>query len=124
MFDPEDPELARIRAIATALPEVAERISHGRPNWFTTKTFCYFGGSLKVDGEWMQHPHAILIKPDPDDEPALRADSRFWVPGYLGASGWLGIDLADLKKDEAAELIDASYRVTAPKRLVRLLDAE
>lgn len=57
------------------------------------------------------------------DEPALRQDERLWTPGYLGASGWLGIDL-DAKTDwaEIGELIDASYRRTAPTKWVRELD--
>lgn len=122
MVDPNDPELERIRTIALALPEADERVSHGRPNFFTTKTFCYFGGSQRIEGEWVQHSHALMIKPDPDDEPALRADPRFWVPAYLGPSGWLGVDLVDLDEGETEELIDASYRATAPKRLIRLLN--
>ncbi len=122
MFDDGDPVLARIRAIALRYPEAAERISHGRPNFFTTRTFCYYGGSQRVDGEWDVRDQAILIRPDPGDEPALRADPRFWVPAYLGPSGWLGIDLDDdTDWAEVAELIDASYRVTAPARLVRTL---
>lgn len=122
MVDPNDPELERIRTIALALPEADERVSHGRPNFFMTKTFCYFGGSQRIEGEWVQHSHALMIKPDPDDEPALRADPRFWVPAYLGPSGWLGVDLVDLDEGETEELIDASYRATAPKRLIRLLN--
>jgi len=123
MFDPHDPLLARVRGLCLALPEAQERISHGRPNFFTVRTFCYFGGSVRTgQGEWMPHDQAILVRPDPGDEPALRQDRRFFVPAYLGASGWLGIDLADADWDELAELIDASFRVTAPPRLVRLLE--
>ncbi|MET0297443.1 MAG: MmcQ/YjbR family DNA-binding protein [Microbacterium sp.] len=122
MFDPADQALAEVRAIALALPEAAEKVSHGRPAFYTTKVFCYFGGSQKIDGEWMQHEHAVMIRPDPDDERALRADDRFWVPGYLGVAGWLGIDLDRTDLAEVAELIDASYRVTATARLVRTLD--
>lgn len=76
-----------------------------------------------VDGEWMRHDRAVMVFPDPADEPALRQDVRFWVPAYLGPSGWLGLDLdGDTDWTEVAELIDASYRVTAPRRLVRQLD--
>jgi predicted DNA-binding protein (MmcQ/YjbR family) len=123
MFDQGDPLLARVRSIALALPEAAEKISHGRPIFFTQKTFCLFGGSRRIDGEWVLHDAAVVIRPDPDDEPALRQDDRFWVPAYLGPSGWLGLDLdAATDWQEVAELIDASYRVTAPRRLVRELD--
>lgn len=122
MFDHDDPVLARVREIALALPEAAEKVSHGRPAFHTQKVFCYYGGSQRIDGEWLAHDHAIMVRPDPDDEPALRQDPRFWVPAYLGPAGWLGLDLDDgTDWAEVAELIDASYRVTAPARLVRML---
>lgn len=124
MFDPGDPLLARVRAIGLALPEADEKVSHGRPALFTQKVFAYFGGSQRIDGEWVAHDAAIVVHPDPDDEPALRQDPRFWVPAYLGPAGWLGIDLdGDTDWQEVAELIESSYRVTAPRRLVRELDA-
>jgi predicted DNA-binding protein (MmcQ/YjbR family) len=124
MFDDDDPALARVREIALGYPEASEKLSHGRPTFYTQKVFCYYGGSVKVDGEWMRHDHAVMVQPDPGDEPALRQDPRFWVPGYLGPSGWLGLDLDDdTDWTEITELIDASYRVTAPRRLVRALDA-
>ena len=123
MFDPHDPLLARVRGLCLAFPQAQERISHGRPNFFTVRTFCYFGGGeRRGEGEHVRHDAAILVRPDPGDEPALRQDARFFVPAYLGASGWLGIDLVDADWDELAELIDASFRVTAPPRLVRLLE--
>lgn len=124
LFDEADPLLARVRKMALAFPEASEKVSHGRPAFFTQKVFCYYGGSIKVDGEWMPHDRAVLVLPDPGDAPALRQDPRFWVPGYLGPSGWLGIDIVDdTDWTEIAELIDASYRVAAPRRLVRELDA-
>lgn len=123
-FDEDDPLLGRVRELALALPGADEKVSHGHPAFFTTKVFAYFGGSRKVDGEWVQHPRAVLVLPDPTDRPALEQDERCWVPAYLGPSGWLGLDLDD-ETDwiEVAELLDASYRLTAPKRLVAELDA-
>lgn len=124
MFGEDDPLLARVRAIALALPDANEKISHGRPAFFTQKVFCYFGGSMRIDGEWIAHDAAIMIRPDADEAPALRQDPRFWVPAYLGPSGWLGLDLGDdTDWEEVAELIDASYRMTAPRRSVKELDA-
>lgn len=123
MFDDDDPALARVRALAAAFPGADEKVSHGRPAFFTTKVFAYYGGSVKVDGEWVQHPQSIVVRPDPDELAALAEDPRTYVPAYLGPSGWIGfeVDAAD-DWDEVAELLDASYRLTAPSRLVRALD--
>lgn len=123
MFDDDDPILGRVRELAFALPGTAEKVSHGRPAFFTTKVFAYYGGSRKVDGEWVQHPHAIMFQPNPEERPALVGDDRFWVPAYLGPSGWLGMDLTSQSDfDEVAELLEESFRLTAPKRLVAELD--
>lgn len=123
MFDDDDPVLARVREIAATFPGSDEKVSHGRPAFFTKKVFAYYGGSLKVDGEWVQHPHSVVVLPDPDDRPALLDDERVYVPAYLGPSGWVGMDLDDRTGwDEVAELLDASYRRTAPPKLVRDLD--
>lgn len=123
MFSPDDPLLARVRDIALTFPEADEKVSHGRPAFFTQKVFCNFGGSQRIDEEWVAHDAAIMVRPDADDDPALRQDPRFWVPAYLGPSGWLGIDVdEDSDWQEIAELIDASYRMTAPRRLVKQLD--
>ena len=123
MFDDDDPVLARVRELAAALPGVDEKVSHGRPAFFTKKVFAYYGGSLKVDGAWVQHPQAVIVLPDGDDRVALLEDPRSFVPAYLGPSGWIGVDL-DRVADwtEVAELLDASYRLTAPKALVAELD--
>jgi predicted DNA-binding protein (MmcQ/YjbR family) len=117
MFDDDDPFLARVRELALALPDADEKVSHGRPAFFTKKVFAYYGGSVRVDGEWVQHPHALLILPEPDERPALEQDQRSFVPAYLGPSGWLGIDLDETTDwDEVAELLDASYGQTTTTR--------
>ena len=124
MFDDDDPYLARVREIAATLPGSAEKVSHGRPALYTTKVFAYYGSSLKIDGEWVQHPHSIVILPDPDNRRALLEEERAFAPAYLGPSGWIAVDLdGDTDWSEVAELLDASYRLTAPERLVAELDA-
>ena len=67
MFDEDDPYLRRVRELAQALPGADMKVSHGRPAFFTKKVFAYYGGSLKVDGDWVQHEHSLTILPDPDD---------------------------------------------------------
>ncbi|KUI00035.1 MmcQ/YjbR family DNA-binding protein [Mycobacterium sp. IS-3022] len=127
MFRDDDPALARVRAVALAFPEAYEKVSHGRPAFFAAKMFVMYGGSVRprTGGEYVQYPQSIIVKVDESDQQALRQDGRFFYPAYLGPSGWLGLDLTGAKKadwDEVRELIDASYRLTAPKKLIRQLD--
>ncbi|HWG98071.1 MAG TPA: MmcQ/YjbR family DNA-binding protein [Pilimelia sp.] len=124
MFDEADPFLHRIRSLALAFPDAAEKISHGRPAFFTTKVFAYYGGSVKATGGHRQHERSVVVLVDPDERTALLADDRCYVPAYLGAHGWVGLDLAeDTDWDEVHELLDASYRRTAGPRRVALLDS-
>jgi hypothetical protein len=123
MFDDDDPALARVRRIALALPEAAEKVSHGRPAFFTRKIFAYYSGSQKVNGEWVQHPNSVMVLADLDGQSAMRALPHAWVPGYLGPYGWTGLDLGPQTDwDDVAGFIEESYRFTAPARLVTLLD--
>ena len=122
-FDDDDPLLARVRGLALALPDAAERVSRGRPAFFTQKVFAYYGCSTKRDGEWARHPHHLCVLLDPDERLALLAEGAI-QPAYLAPSGWVAVDLDAGDWTRVAELLDASYRVTAPRRLVAELDAE
>lgn len=125
MFDHDDPQLARLREIALSLPEVQEKVSHGRPAFFTKKIFAHFGGTRKlVTGGMEQHPQALLILPDPMDAEVLMERPDAFVPMYLGPTGWIGLELQALDDDEVRELLTDSYRNTAPARLVRQLASE
>lgn len=123
MFDDDDAMLARVRRIALAFPEAAEKVSHGRPAFYTRKVFAYYGGSQKVRGEWVQHATAVMVLADLDGQSALRALPNSWLPAYLGPYGWTGLDL-DLSTDwdDVAGFIEESYRFTAAARLGKLLD--
>ncbi len=124
MFDRSDPLLARVRQIAFDLPEAAEKVSHGRPAFFTKKVFAIYGAAVRHgEGDWVQHPRSVLVRLEPDERAAMLEEPASFVPAYWGPSGWIGIDLTDESDfEEIAELIESSYRVTAPARLVRLLD--
>jgi hypothetical protein len=125
MFSDDDPGLAELRRICFGLPGVEERISHGRPTFRAGKIFAAFGGSEKISpGEHRQVPSALIFQPDPLELPAIDEDARFFVPAYYGPYGGRAIDLADPDIDwqEVAELVDASYRQVAPKKLLAELD--
>lgn len=126
MFDRDDPKLSQIRRLVLSYPGAAEKISHGRPAFYTEKVFAYYGGSVRRGaGDWVQHPQSVVVLLDSAERAALIDDPRTFVPAYLGPSGWLGFDL--LRTDdleEAAELIDSSFHNTAPSRLISELEAK
>ena len=126
MFELDDPLLGRVRAIAMEFPGAAEKISHGRPAFFTKKVFMYYGGSVRRGaGDWVQHPQSLVMMLDAEERAALLDDPRTYMPAYLGPSGWLGVDLApEADFEEIAELIESSYRNTAPARLIAALDGD
>jgi predicted DNA-binding protein (MmcQ/YjbR family) len=124
MFDDADPLLAKVRKLAFALPSAAEKISHGHPVFFTKKVFAIYGGSLKINGQWVQYPQSLLVMVDEDEHRALSQDERFYVPAYWGPYGWVGLLLTKRTKwDEVEELLDGSYRLTATAKLIAQLDS-
>lgn len=128
MVDLDDPHLARVRQLCLTLPGADEKLSHGRPNFFTRKVFAIFGGSLKGDHDAPVARRSLLFLPDRSEREALAQDERFFVPAYLSPSGWLGMTFHEVPVDavdwvEVAELVEMSYRLTAPPTLVRELDA-
>lgn len=123
--------LARVRAIALSFPQAAERLSHGAPTFYTRKVFAVFGGALKGDHHTPVARNALLFLPDESEREALVQEERFFVPAYYGPAGWLGLSFHgvgdraadDVDWEEVAELMEMSYRLTAPVTLVRELDA-
>lgn len=63
---------------------------------------------------------SMTMKARPGVQQVLVGDdpSRFFVPPYVGTKGWVGIRLnLDQDWDELSQLVEESYRMTAPKRL-------
>lgn len=124
MFGDDDPGLAELRGIALGFPEAFEKISHGRPVFCVPKMFAMYGGNSKATGAMVTFPHSVLVKVDESDRRALEQDPRFFFPMYLGPFGWLGLNFEAAAVDwaEIRELVDASYRLTASKRLIKRLE--
>lgn len=122
MFDDADPVLVKLSEVCLGLPGADMKVSHGRPSFFTKKIFAGFGAVLK--GNKGRYDQALVFMPSDDEAEALAQDDRFFTPAYWGPYGWLGLDLSG-KVDwhEVAELVEESYRVTAPKKLIAELDA-
>ncbi len=124
MFSDDDFGLAELRTVALGFPEAFEKVSWGRPVFCAPKMFAMYGGSRKSDAGMIGHPYSLLIKVDESDRRSLEQDERFFFPAYMGPFGWLGLDLtaAEVDWDEVRELVDASFRLVAAKRLIRELD--
>lgn len=56
---------------------------------------------------------------------AAKAPRRFHVPKYVGHHGWVGVWLDSPAPDwkEVEKLIEDAYHLTAPKRLVQVLQS-
>ncbi|WP_379551330.1 phosphoribosylglycinamide formyltransferase [Qipengyuania sp. DGS5-3] len=120
--------IEKVRALALALPETHERESHGQAGWRagsakSGKYFAYFNN---------QHhgsPHiAVLVKTSGLDELEGLIETQpetYFKPAFYGASGWVGVILnrPDLDWDLVSEWLARSWRVVAPKRLTKLMDA-
>ncbi len=116
MFDEADPWYRRVRDLALALPGASQKVSHGRPAFYTTRVFAYYGGALKEGGEWVQHPQSVVLTGDLAAVSLLRAQPAAYLPAYLGGSGWIGLDLDErIDLDDLADWIETSYEFTAPR---------
>lgn len=110
--------LERVRAAAIALPEVEERVSHGQPTFFVAgKQFAQVRDDHHGDGLLR-----VCVRTGGDDEAAMLIDTNpvtYSRPAYLGASGWVGIDLAgDPDWALVEDRIAASWELAAPRRLL------
>jgi predicted DNA-binding protein (MmcQ/YjbR family) len=124
MFRDDDFGLRELRRIALNFPEAFEKVSSGRPVLCAPKIFAMYGGNAKTGSEYTPYPHSMLVKVDESERRALERTSGSSTVAYMGPSGWLGLDLTAAKVDwdEVRELVDASYRIVAPKKLVKQLD--
>lgn len=115
--------LERLRMICMALPDAAERVSHGEPTWFAGRGKVF----AMLDGHHHDSPHlAVWLPQSLDAQEALIASdpARFFEPPYVGGKGWVGVVL-DTKPDwtVVAELVRDAYLRVASATLRRKLEA-
>jgi len=68
---------------------------------------------------------AVWCKAAPGNQALMvhAAPERFFVPAYVGPSGWVGVWLdGQVDWPEVAELLRDAYHLTAPKRLRALIE--
>jgi uncharacterized protein YdhG (YjbR/CyaY superfamily) len=111
-----DTQLERVRRLVKTLPSVAEKLSHGTPTFFVEQdkgVFAMFADNHHQDGHlavWVpvrEGLQPLLI----EDAPAV-----YYKPPYVGTSGWVGINLAQIKDDALREHLREAWAIVARNR--------
>jgi predicted DNA-binding protein (MmcQ/YjbR family) len=119
---PQNDKRERVTAICQALPG-AEHKHQGDHTIYRVrgKVFAYFLDNHHGDGIV-----SVCVKSQlGENADRARLDpERFYLPAYIGPRGWFGmrLDRGRVPWREVAEVIERSYRLTAPKSLTRQLD--
>ena len=109
------PQLAKVRAFVARWPGVTEKVSHGFPGFFVKqRAFAYFLDNHHGDGRlalWCVAPpgaQAMLVDSDAD---------HYFVPPYVGVSGWVGVRLdRSCPWSQIAAILESAYATRVAKR--------
>jgi len=113
----------RVTAICRALPG-ATHTDHGDHSIYRVrrKVFAYYLDDHHGDGIV-----CVCVKSELGEnvDRARREPERFYLPAHIGSRGWFGLrlDRGRVSWAEVAEVIERSFRLTAPKRVLDELDA-
>lgn len=116
--------LARLRRLALALPESHEVEAWGEPTFRVRgKIFAMFAAKSSHHGDerpgvWvkaMAENQRIMVRAEPH---------RYFVPPYVGPSGWIGVFLdGEPDWEELTALLEDAWRRTARKKTIAAFDA-
>jgi predicted DNA-binding protein (MmcQ/YjbR family) len=110
--------LDKLREVCLRFPDAVEAGGVGNPSFkVRDKIFAMQHGHEERPSVWFKAPDGVqelLVGSEP---------ARFFRPPYVGHHGWVAAWLdIPLDWDELADLVEESYRMTAPKRLSAQLD--
>jgi hypothetical protein len=119
-----DKRRRKLVEICRALPEAVTEVAGATHLAFRVrkKIFAYYLFDHHGDGVI-----SLCCKAGPGEQGRLVEEDprRFFVPAYLGPRGWVGVRLDRARVDwsEIGYLVQTSYRMTAPRTLVKRLEA-
>ena len=117
--------LTRLRKLCLALPEAHEVEAWGEPTFrVRNKMFAMYAAAGNHHGDGRE---SVWIKATPPNQSLMvqSAPKKFFVPPYVGPSGWIGVYLdKNPDWDEVRDLLRDAYRLVAPKRLLTQLETE
>lgn len=104
----------RLRTIASALPDVAEKLSHGEVSFFCRRQF------VMLDDHHHGADHLAFWAAAPagaQEELVASNPERYFRPPYVGHRGWLGVYLdVPVDWDELERLVADAHAVVASRR--------
>jgi len=108
--------LARVRKVCLSFPDTSERPSHGAPTFFWKEkhAFVMFLDNHHGDGRL-----AIWCAAAPGAQAALveTEPEHYFVPPYVGPSGWLGVRLdRAVAWDQVGGLVEQAYLERVAKK--------
>jgi predicted DNA-binding protein (MmcQ/YjbR family) len=119
----EDHRLRRVTQICLALPE-AVRTVRGEHADFRVRgrVFAYFLNNHHGDGIVSVCCRSALGE---NVDRVSYNPSLYYLPAYIGARGWFGVrlDRGAVDWSEVQNVVELSYRLAAPKSLLKALDA-
>jgi predicted DNA-binding protein (MmcQ/YjbR family) len=116
--------LAKLSKICLALPEVERALRGDYADCRVRgKVFAYFLDNHHGDGIVSVCCRSALGE---NVDRAGREPDRFYLPAYIGPRGWFGLrlDHGPIDWKEVANIVELSYRLAAPKTLVRKLEGK
>jgi predicted DNA-binding protein (MmcQ/YjbR family) len=117
-----DPRRERVTAVCCALPGAGHEHRGDHTIYRVRgKVFAYFLDNHHGDGIV-----SVCVKSERGEnvDRARLDPERFYLPAYIGPRGWFGmrLDRGRVRWSEVAEIVERSYRLTAPKTLLKKLD--
>jgi hypothetical protein len=114
--------LTRLRRLCLALPEAHEVEAWGEPTFrVRNKMFAMYADAGNHHGDGR---HAVWPKAEKSEQARMvrAAPECFFVPPYVGPSGWVGVWLDGVVAwDLVADFLKDAHRLVAPKRLLDAL---
>lgn len=111
--------LTRLRKLCLALPEAREVEAWGTPTFRVKTIFAMYAAADDHHGAGRA---SVWVKAERTNQRLMvaAAPDRFFVPPYVGPSGWIGVYLDGPGTDwkELEELLWDAWRLSAPKKLV------
>jgi predicted DNA-binding protein (MmcQ/YjbR family) len=116
--------LEKLSKICLALPETLREDTGDHSNFkVRKKPFVYFLNNHHGDQVVSVCCKAAMGE---NVDRASREPARFYLPAYIGPRGWFGLRLDGPAVDwaEVKNLVELSYRLAAPKTLIKALDGD